>query len=164
MLAKQLVNLENTFQEGTSMCLVLESLAKTLYQVCADQGFNGLDLGIVKSFAWQLLVALAEMSLPHVNIIHADLKPDNIMLVEMLHRKIKIVDFGSACCKTLHSAQYIQSRYYRAPEVVLGYPFDSAIDMWSVGCILFELHSGKPLFDGKDERDQIVYSRLIILG
>lgn len=50
---------------------------------------------------------------------------------------------------------YIQSRFYRSPEVILGCEFSCQIDMWSLGCILVELHTGEPLFDGRDEYDQI---------
>lgn len=50
---------------------------------------------------------------------------------------------------------YIQSRFYRSPEVILGLPYDTAIDMWSLGCILVEMHTGTPLFGGQDEREQI---------
>lgn len=47
--------------------------------------------------------------------------------------------------------QYIQSRFYRSPEVLLGMPYDLAIDMWSLGCILVEMHTGEPLFSGANE-------------
>ena len=47
--------------------------------------------------------------------------------------------------------QYIQSRFYRSPEVLLGRPYDLAIDMWSLGCILVEMHTGEPLFAGSNE-------------
>lgn len=47
--------------------------------------------------------------------------------------------------------QYIQSRFYRSPEVLLGIPYDLAIDMWSLGCILVEMHTGEPLFSGANE-------------
>ena len=47
--------------------------------------------------------------------------------------------------------QYIQSRFYRSPEVLLGIPYDLAIDMWSLGCILVEMHTGEPLFAGSNE-------------
>ena len=50
---------------------------------------------------------------------------------------------------------YIQSRFYRSPEVLLGIPYDLAIDIWSLGCILVEMHTGEPLFSGKDEFDQV---------
>jgi len=51
---------------------------------------------------------------------------------------------------------YIQSRFYRSPEVLLGCPYSTAIDMWSLGCILVEMHTGEPIFSGQDEADQIV--------
>lgn len=51
--------------------------------------------------------------------------------------------------------QYIQSRFYRSPEVLLGIPYDLAIDMWSLGCILVEMHTGEPLFSGCNEIDQM---------
>ncbi|GCC40530.1 hypothetical protein chiPu_0024928, partial [Chiloscyllium punctatum] len=51
--------------------------------------------------------------------------------------------------------QYIQSRFYRSPEVLLGMPYDLAIDMWSLGCILVEMHTGEPLFSGSNEVDQM---------
>lgn len=47
--------------------------------------------------------------------------------------------------------QYIQSRFYRSPEVLLGIAYDLAIDMWSLGCILVEMHTGEPLFSGTNE-------------
>lgn len=51
---------------------------------------------------------------------------------------------------------YIQSRFYRSIEVLLGLPYDHAIDMWSLGCILYELHCGDPLFNGTSELDQVM--------
>lgn len=51
--------------------------------------------------------------------------------------------------------QYIQSRFYRSPEVLLGIPYDMAIDIWSLGCILVEMHTGEPLFSGANEVDQM---------
>ncbi|TFJ96047.1 protein BONZAI 3-like [Platysternon megacephalum] len=68
---------------------------------------------------------------------------------------IKIVDFGSSCQLGQQIYQYIQSRFYRSPEVLLGMPYDLAIDMWSLGCILVEMHTGEPLFSGSNEADQM---------
>ena len=50
---------------------------------------------------------------------------------------------------------YIQSRFYRSPEVLLGLPYDQSIDMWSFGCIMYELHTGDPIFNGSSEQDQV---------
>lgn len=61
----------------------------------------------------------------------------------------------SLCLSCAQIYQYIQSRFYRSPEVLLGIPYDMAIDMWSLGCILVEMHTGEPLFSGANEIDQM---------
>lgn len=62
---------------------------------------------------------------------------------------IKVIDFGSSCLSTERVYTYIQSRFYRAPEIILGMQYGTAIDMWSFGCILAELYTGYPLFPGE---------------
>lgn len=64
------------------------------------------------------------------------------MLVKNQPQKLKIIDFGTSCYSDQILYSYIQSRYYRAPEVMLGIKYTSAIDIWSIGCILFELFTG----------------------
>ena len=71
---------------------------------------------------------------------------------KMIH---KIIDFGSGCFEDQKIYTYIQSRFYRAPEIVLGIPYNAAIDMWSFGCILYELYVGYPLFPGEDEKEHM---------
>ena len=78
----------------------------------------------------------------NINIIHCDLKTENIMLREMGKSGIKIIDFGNACYSNKKMFKYIQSRFYRAPEVIMELPYSTQIDMWSLGCILYELHFG----------------------
>lgn len=98
--------------------------------------------------------------LQQLGLIHADLKPENIMLVDPMRQpyRVKVIDFGSAShvskavCNT-----YLQSRYYRAPEIILGLPYCEAIDMWSLGCVVAELFLGWPLYPGSSEYDQIRY-------
>ncbi len=68
---------------------------------------------------------------------------------------IKIIDYGSSCLSAKKTYTYIQSRFYRSPEVILGLPYDQLIDMWSLGCVLVEMHTGEPLFGGSDQLDQI---------
>ena len=84
------------------------------------------------------------------NIIHCDLKPENILLKQQNKTGIKIIDLGSGCYEQEQIYTYIQSRFYRAPEIVFGIPYTSAIDMWSLGCIIVELYQGFPLFPGED--------------
>ena len=70
-------------------------------------------------------------------------------------QKIKLIDFGSACFEGQTAHTYIQSRFYRSPEVLIGLPYDSAIDMWSLGCVAAELFLGLPILPGVHEHDQL---------
>lgn len=79
------------------------------------------------------------------------------MLKNKYKSGIKVIDLGSACFINTKVYTYIQSRFYRAPEIILGVPYTYAIDMWSLGCILAELYTGLPIFQGEDEKDQIGY-------
>ena len=159
------------------LCLVFELLSYNLYDLLRNTNFRGVSLNLTRKFAQQLCTALLFLSTPELNIIHCDLKPENILLCNPKRSAIKIVDFGSSCqlgqrvslyviklssffflCILIQISlfltqiyQYIQSRFYRSPEVLLGIPYDLAIDMWSLGCILVEMHTGEPLFSGANE-------------
>jgi dual specificity tyrosine-phosphorylation-regulated kinase 2/3/4 len=89
------------------------------------------------------------------DVIHCDLKPENILLKSPEKSGIKIIDFGSSCFSDERIYTYIQSRFYRAPEIILGIPYTTAIDMWSFGCILTELCTGIPIFPGESEHEQL---------
>ena len=108
-------------------------------------------------FAQQLLNGLVLLN--KARLIHCDLKPENILLKNLESPIIKIIDFGSACDERQTVYTYIQSRFYRSPEVLLGLPYSSAIDMWSLGCIVVELFLGLPLFPGSSEYNQV--SRIV---
>jgi dual specificity tyrosine-phosphorylation-regulated kinase 2/3/4 len=84
-------------------------------------------------------------------LIHCDLKPENILLKQENKSGIKIIDYGSSCFMGQRIYTYIQSRFYRAPEIILGVPYTTAIDMWSFGAIIAELYTGFPLFPGESE-------------
>src|SRR4051794_32383601 len=76
---------------------------------------------------------------------------ENILLRRRGSSGIKVIDFGSSCFTHERVFSYIQSRFYRAPEVILGIPYTTAIDIWSLGCVLTELSTGYPLFPGENE-------------
>lgn len=82
--------------------------------------------------------------------------PENKTIKISHYFRVKVIDFGSAShvSKTVCNT-YLQSRYYRAPEIILGLPFCEAIDMWSLGCVVAELFLGWPLYPGSSEYDQI---------
>lgn len=145
------VRLKGQFHYHKHLCLVFELLSYNLYDLLRNTNFRGVSLNLTRKFAQQLCTALAFLSRPDIKIIHCDLKPENILLCNPKRSQIKIVDFGSSCHLGQKIYQYIQSRFYRSPEVLLGVDYNMAIDMWSLGCILVEMHTGEPLFSGQNE-------------
>jgi hypothetical protein len=136
-----------------SQVISFELLSLNLYDFMKLNGFKGVSVGLIRRFAVQMLQALS--FLKQLCIVHCDLKPENVLLRKPNKSGLKVIDFGSACYETERLYTYIQSRFYRAPEVMLGMPYTSAIDMWSLGCILAELFCGVPLFPGESESDQM---------
>ncbi|KNE71023.1 CMGC/DYRK/PRP4 protein kinase [Allomyces macrogynus ATCC 38327] len=125
-----------------------------LREVLKKYGHNvGLNLRAVRLYAHQLFQALA--LLRKCQIIHADLKPDNI-LANAAKNQIKLCDLGSASDISENDiTPYLVSRFYRAPEIILGAPYDYAVDMWSAACTLFELYMGTILFPGRSNNHML---------
>ncbi|XP_038675955.1 homeodomain-interacting protein kinase 1-like isoform X5 [Scyliorhinus canicula] len=146
------------FQHKNHTCLVFEMLEQNLYDFLKQNKFSPLPLKYIRPILQQVATAL--MKLKSLGLIHADLKPENIMLVDPTRQpyRVKVIDFGSAShvLKAVCST-YLQSRYYRAPEIILGLRFCEAIDMWSLGCVIAEMFLGWPLYPGASEYDQIRY-------
>lgn len=157
-----IVRIYDYFVFQRHLCISFELLDTNLYELIKINNFRGLSLSIVQLFSKQILRGLGLMK--DAGIIHCDLKPENILLCASVKpAEIKIIDFGSACMEDRTVYSYIQSRYYRSPEVLLGYQYTTAIDMWSFGCIVAELFLGLPLFPGASEFDLL--KRMIrILG
>lgn len=130
-------------------------LSLNLYELLKNTQFGGVSLNLIRKFAKQVLKALTFLARSDVDIIHCDLKPENILLRHPKKSGIKVIDFGSSCRSNKRMYSYIQSRFYRSPEVMLGLKYSVAIDMWSLGCILAEMHTGEPLFSGSDQFDQM---------
>ena len=97
-----------------------------------------------------------------MEVIHCDLKPENILFTDHTRKQVKIIDFGSACTNYKHGFTYVQSRFYRSPEIVLGLPYDQAVDMWSFACIMVELVTGVPLFPAIDENELMEFFKIRI--
>ncbi|KAL1227535.1 Dual specificity tyrosine-phosphorylation-regulated kinase [Trichinella spiralis] len=115
-------------------CITFELLSISLYDVLRLSKYRGINLKVVRRFAFDILQCLD--FLKRYGIIHCDLKPENIVLRQSDRTGVRVIDFGSSCVKG--------SRLYSTP-----------IDMWSFGCILVELFTGNPLFPGVDETDQM---------
>jgi dual specificity tyrosine-phosphorylation-regulated kinase 1 len=149
------VRLLTHFMYRNHQCLVFEMLSLNLYELLKNTQFGGVSLNLIRKFGKQVLKALAFLAKSDVDIIHCDLKPENILLRHPKKSGVKVIDFGSSCRTNKRMYSYIQSRFYRSPEVMLGLPYSVAIDMWSLGCILAEMHTGEPLFSGSDQFDQM---------
>lgn len=146
------------FLHKEHMCIVFELLSQNLYELLSLTKFSGLSLTLLQRFAQQILRGLLFLSQPDVAIVHCDLKPENVLLCNAQQSCVKIIDFGSSAPPGAGQGlyKYVQSRYYRAPEVMLGLPYSHPIDMWSLGCMLTELFTGTPPFEGSCEIDQLV--------
>mmetsp|Transcript_22305 Transcript_22305/g.25833 ORF Transcript_22305/g.25833 Transcript_22305/m.25833 type:complete len:651 (+) Transcript_22305:782-2734(+) len=150
-----IVRLITSFMYRNHQCLVFEMLSLNLYELLKNTQFGGVSLNLIRKFSKQVLKALSFLARKDVDVIHCDLKPENILLRHPKKSGVKVIDFGSSCRSNKRMYSYIQSRFYRSPEVILGLPYAVSIDMWSLGCILAEMHTGEPLFSGSDQFDQM---------
>ncbi|ONM02362.1 Protein kinase superfamily protein, partial [Zea mays] len=137
----------SSFMYRNHLCLVFESLNMNLREVLKKFGRNiGLKLTAVRAYSKQLFIALKHLK--NCKVLHCDIKPDN-MLVNEAKNVLKLCDFGNAMLAGMNEVTpYLVSRFYRAPEIILGLAYDHPLDMWSVGCCLYELYTGKVLFPG----------------
>lgn len=152
-----ILRMYDSFVHKNHLCLVFELLSNNLYELLKQNQYHGLSIQLIKIFTKQLLDSLCVLK--DSKLIHCDLKPENILLCSPDKPDIKVIDFGSSCEETRTVYTYIQSRFYRAPEIILGIPYSTSIDMWSLGCIVTELFLGIPIFPGSSEFNQI--SRII---
>ncbi|KAK3351478.1 hypothetical protein B0H65DRAFT_123066 [Neurospora tetraspora] len=148
-----MVNFTHSFYFRGHLCISTELLDMNLYEFIKSNAFRGFSLKLIRRFTKQMLSSL--LLLKQHKVIHCDLKPENILLRHPLHSEIKVIDFGSSCFENEKVYTYIQSRFYRSPEVILGMTYGLPIDMWSLGCILAELFTGVPIFPGENEQEQL---------
>uniref|UniRef100_A0A453JEK0 non-specific serine/threonine protein kinase n=1 Tax=Aegilops tauschii subsp. strangulata TaxID=200361 RepID=A0A453JEK0_AEGTS len=144
----------SSFMYRNHLCLVFESLNMNLREVLKKFGRNiGLKLTAVRAYSKQLFIALKHLK--NCKVLHCDIKPDN-MLVNDAKNVLKLCDFGNAMLAGMNEVTpYLVSRFYRAPEIILGLPYDHPLDIWSVGCCLYELSTGKVLFPGATNNDML---------
>jgi renal tumor antigen len=134
------------------LALVFELMECNIYEMIKGKK-QTLPEQTIKLHIYQLMKAVDHMH-KH-GIFHRDIKPENLLVSDGI---LKLADFGS--CRGIHSrrpyTEYISTRWYRAPECLLtdGY-YGSEMDIWGIGCVLFEVLSLTPLFPGANEADQI---------
>jgi dual specificity tyrosine-phosphorylation-regulated kinase 2/3/4 len=147
------VNFDQSFYFRGHLCISTDLLGMNLYEFVKAHDFRGFSLKLIRRFTKQMLSSL--VLLHGKKVIHCDLKPENVLLAHPMHSEIKVIDFGSSCFENEKVYTYIQSRFYRSPEVILGMSYGMPIDMWSLGCILAELFTGYPIFPGENEQEQL---------
>ncbi|TYJ98842.1 Kinase domain-containing protein isoform 1 [Cucumis melo var. makuwa] len=143
-----ILRLYDYFYYREHLLIVCELLKANLYEFHKFNRESGGEVYFtmprLQSITIQCLEAL--QFLHGLDLIHCDLKPENILVKSYSRCEVKVIDLGSSCFETDHLCSYVQSRSYRAPEVILGLPYDKKIDIWSLGCILAELCTGNVLF------------------
>jgi len=135
------------------LCVTFDMHHNDLYTELKHGGYAGLDVAHVRDITCDTLRCLGLLA--KNNIVHADLKPENMLLESAGGRRVKVIDFGSSCFAHDKVHTYIQSRYYRSPEIMLGLGYGCSIDMWSLGCIMVELSTGSPIFPAKNEHELV---------
>lgn len=147
------VEMRSFFYHREHLVIVTELLRQNLYEfgksILESRGplyFTRLRLSHITR---QCLVALKFVH--ELGLVHCDIKPENILLSSYSRALVKLIDFGSSSFVTDRQSSYIQSRSYRAPEVVLGLPYSGKIDMWSLGCVIAELYTNEVTFQNDSE-------------
>ncbi|KAK4518040.1 kti12, chromatin associated [Mucor velutinosus] len=151
---KHVIRLQRHFEHRSHLCLVFETLSMNLRDVLKKYGKDvGISIKAVRVYAQQLFLSLS--LLKKCSILHADIKPDNILVSEN-RNTLKLCDLGSASDASDNTiTPYLVSRFYRAPEIMLGLHYDYAIDIWSSACTLYELFTGKILFPGRSNNQML---------
>ncbi|CBN75072.1 ATP binding / protein kinase/ protein serine/threonine kinase/ protein-tyrosine kinase [Ectocarpus siliculosus] len=153
---KHCIRLLCSLEHKQHVVMVFESMQMNLRETLKKFGRKtGINIHAVQKYGKQLLAALKHMA--SRNLVHADIKPDNI-LVDQGFGSLKLADFGSAFRITdpdNDPTPYLVSRWYRAPEIVMGLEYDKAIDLWSVAVTLFELYKGSPVLPGVNNNEML---------
>uniref|UniRef100_A0A7N4V1D0 cyclin-dependent kinase n=1 Tax=Sarcophilus harrisii TaxID=9305 RepID=A0A7N4V1D0_SARHA len=149
-----IVTLHDIIHTDKSLTLVFEYLDKDLKQYLEDCG-NVINVHNVKLFLFQLLRGLAYCH--RQKVLHRDLKPQNLLINE--RGELKLADFGLARAKSIPTKTYsneVVTLWYRPPDILLGSTdYSTQIDMWGVGCIFYEMATGRPLFPGSTVEEQL---------
>ncbi|CXI89765.1 serine/threonine kinase-1, putative [Plasmodium berghei] len=178
-----IVRYHGKFMYHDHMCLIFEPLGPSLYEIITKNDYNGFHIEDIKLYCIEILKALHYLR--KLKLTHTDLKPENILLddphfekkivtvkrvtdgkkIQIYRSKskgIKIIDFGCATFKTDYHGSIINTRQYRAPEVILNLGWDVSSDMWSFGCILAELYTGNLLFKTHEHLEHLALMENII--
>jgi len=159
------------------VCISFDILGLSVFDFLKDNSYQPYDLDQVRHIGWQLCRAVKFLHDNHLT--HTDLKPENILFVNsdsdiiynpqkksdfrrVKSSEIRLIDFGSATFDHEHHSTIVSTRHYRAPEVILELGWSQPCDVWSVGCIIFELYTGFTLFQTHDNLEHLAMMERII--
>ena len=148
-----IVEMTSFFYHREHLVIVTELLRQNLYEfgksILESQGPLYFTRARLSHITRQCLIALKFVH--ELGLMHCDIKPENILLSSYSRALVKVIDFGSSSFVTDRQSSYIQSRSYRAPEVILGLPYGGKIDMWSLGCVVAEMYTNEVTFQNDSE-------------
>lgn len=134
----------DSFSYHGHVCIVMEKLFWDFYKVLKIRDHRGLPIYLVQIVAKHVITVLNGFK--RIGLIHTDIKPENIVLAGEKSSNVKLIDLGSAITAENTDDYFKTTIYYRAPEILLHLPYSYPIDMWSFGCVLYELYTGLPFF------------------
>lgn len=173
------VRMLDWFDYHGHMCIAFEMLGLSVFDFLKDNNYHPYPLEQVRHIAYQLCFSVKFL---HENkLTHTDLKPENILFVDadyetmsvynnkrlrevkrVKRTDVRLIDFGSATFDHEHHSTIVSTRHYRAPEVILELGWSQPCDVWSIGCILFELYLGITLFQTHDNREHLAMMQRIL--
>lgn len=159
-----IVRLYDVVHTEKRLTLVFEFLDQDLKKYLDTHADKGIQAFTIKSFLFQLLSGI---NYCHKNrVLHRDLKPQNL-LINIQHGQLKLADFGLARAFGIpvrSLTHEVVTLWYRSPDVLMGSKhYSTSVDMWSIGCIFAEMVTGRPLFPGTSEKDQLL-KIFVLLG
>ncbi len=137
---ENVVKFKDSFKRDNKLNIVFEYVNKTVLEDIENNP-SGLSPSLIKSYIYQLLKAL--YYLHSKNIVHRDVKPENLLVDDK--GVLKLCDFGFArkiTSKDFFLTNYVATRWYRSPELILSSKYSYPVDIWAVGCIMGELVDG----------------------
>ncbi|XP_068218753.1 probable serine/threonine-protein kinase dyrk2 isoform X2 [Palaemon carinicauda] len=171
------VRMLSWFDYHGHVCIAFDLLGLSVFDFLKDNNYRPYALDQVRHISYQLCYAVK--FLHDSKLTHTDLKPENILFVDsdydltydpkkkrdirtVKKTDIQLIDFGSATFDHEHHSTIVSTRHYRAPEVILELGWQQPCDVWSIGCIMFELYLGITLFQTHDNREHLAMMERIL--
>jgi len=167
----QCVGMLDYFDFHGHMCIAFEMLGKSVFDFLKENNYHPYPIEQVRQMSYELCYAVNFL---HKNrITHTDLKPENILFKNssydekdgvrvVRNAEIRLIDFGSATFNHEHHSLIVSTRHYRAPEVIMEITWSQPCDVWSIGCIVFEMALGKTVFQTHEDREHLAMMERVV--